>query len=194
MMRHAAGSAENPRRGSLVKRHAAIWADRLGHLVSLPFAKVKRIPANLYEVTALQCAITRGRSGNKYRPIRTDKCLRASQFDDSMLRKNAGVFEEIDVRRLAAANGGDRLIKDELLSRQRSRSHIEPAIFERAFNNAYGDTGGQTEQPKANTPTELPPVLVSKADGIEEHATQSGANQSAQNSVLGLGLERSTRP
>ena len=66
-------------------------------LIPLPFAKVKRIPPNLDEVTALQCAIARGRSGNKYRPVRTDECLRASQFDDSVLRKNAGVLEEIDV-------------------------------------------------------------------------------------------------
>jgi hypothetical protein len=31
MMRHAAGCAENLWRGSLVERHAAIWADWLGH-------------------------------------------------------------------------------------------------------------------------------------------------------------------
>ena len=58
---------------------------------------MKRIPPNLYEVTALQCAMARGRSGNKYRPIRTDKRLRAAQFNDSMLRKNAGVLKQIDV-------------------------------------------------------------------------------------------------
>jgi hypothetical protein len=30
-VRHAAGGAENPWRRSLVKRHAAIWTDWLGH-------------------------------------------------------------------------------------------------------------------------------------------------------------------
>ena len=79
---------------------------------------MKRVPPNLYEVTALQCAIARGRSGNKYRRIGTDKCLCASQLDDAVLRKNAGVLEEINVGRLAAADGGNRLIKDELLARE----------------------------------------------------------------------------
>ena len=80
---------------------------------------MKRVPPNLYEVTALQCAIARGRSGNKYRRIRTNEGLCTSQFDDAVLRKNAGVLEEINVGRLAAADGGNWFIKNELLARQR---------------------------------------------------------------------------
>jgi hypothetical protein len=54
---------------------------------------VKRIPANLNEITALQRALARRSAGNKDRPIRAKKRLRAAHLYGPVLGKNAVVFE-----------------------------------------------------------------------------------------------------
>src|ERR1700759_4510767 len=189
MVRRAARSAENLWRNgcrfAFFKSHAAIRTNRLSHLVSLPFTEVKRITANLNQVSALQRAGTRRSAGNKDRAVRTEKGLRAAHLDHAMLRKNACVFEEIDIARLVAADGGERLIKKELLAGQRTGSHIQPAVFERAFHNADGNAGGKSEQAETDGAAQHA-GLRGETDGIKYDAAESGAEQSAQNAVFGF--------
>jgi hypothetical protein len=75
--RKACGSKDTPVRSS----------------ISLPFTEVKRIPANLNEITALQRALACRSAGNKDRPIRAKKRLRAAHLNGPVLGKNAVVFE-----------------------------------------------------------------------------------------------------
>src|SRR5690349_18022821 len=57
-------------------------------LIPLPFAEMKRIAPDLDEIIALQCPDARGRAGNKYRPVRADKRLRAAHFNRPVQGEN----------------------------------------------------------------------------------------------------------
>jgi len=62
-----------------------------------------------------------------------------------MLRQYLGIFEQVDIARLQAANIGLRLVEDELLAGQRTCGYIKPPVFEGAFDEAHGDAGSHAQ-------------------------------------------------
>src|SRR5262249_59929427 len=93
-------------------------------LFPLPLAVMERVAADLDKVAALQGAAARRLSGNVDLSLGVKKRLRAAELDPRVLSLDGIVLEKIDVRLLAAAACGDRLIEDELLARQRSGRNI----------------------------------------------------------------------
>ena len=88
------------------------------------FVPDEDLTADLYEIAALQRTHPGRLPGDKDRSVRAQKGLRAAHFDGRVLGKNGIVFEQIDVTALAAADGGERLVQDELLAGQRSRRQV----------------------------------------------------------------------
>src|SRR5450432_2173367 len=110
---------------------------------------------------------------------------RTADADHGMAGQNIGIPEKINVRLLPASNAGFGFIQDELLTRERTGYHIQPSILKCAFHQAHADAGGQAEQAKANGPAYRTDVSGHR-DRIENHATKSSSDGSAQHPVCSL--------
>src|SRR5262249_5589014 len=105
-----------------------------------------------------------------------------TQLDTGMLLLDRCVFEQVDIALLAAANRGHGLIEDELFAGERPRSHVKPAVLERALYDPHGHAGGKAEKRKPDG-TAWGSGIGSHRDRIENHATETGSDHAAQDPV-----------
>ncbi len=103
-------------------------------------------------------------------------------FNDGVLSQNIGVFEQINVAFLVAADNRARLIQNELLACERAGSDVQPAILKGAFDKPHGNTRRQAEEGESYAAAGGS-AFGQKSDGIEEHATEASTNHSAENSI-----------
>src|SRR6185437_14756163 len=102
-----------------------------------------------------------------------------------MVRKNFGIFEEIDVAALRTANRGLRLIKNELLPREWSGGDVKPAILKSALHQTNCNAGGKTKKAEADGPAGRS-AMGSEGNWIEDYATKGRANRSTESPVTRL--------
>src|SRR6185437_3736674 len=183
MVWHAAAGAVDLDQLRLLKGSTAVRACRgIGHLLPLPLAEMKCVPADLNQVAALQRAIFGRLARNKDRTFRMKKSLRAPQFNAAVSGLYGWVFEQVDIRLLIAANHGQRFVKDELFTCQRSSRDVQPSILQRALHDTHGHACGQTEQSESYG-TAGSASVCPQGNGIKDHAAQASADDAAKDSV-----------
>src|SRR5580692_12424025 len=104
------------------------------------------------------------------------------QLQGGVMRQDFRILEEVDIATLRAADGGLRLVKNELLASEGTGGDIEPAIFERAFDQAHGDAGGHAEQAKADGAADRS-AMAHKGDGIEDDTADECADGATEDAV-----------
>src|SRR5262249_8159679 len=103
-----------------------------------------------------------------------------------MLRLHRVVFEEVDVGLLGTADDCHRFIENKLFCGQGAGSDVKPAVLECALDDAHGHAGGQPEKPEAHGSTGTA-AMSRHRNGIENHSSQSRADNASQNSITDLG-------
>src|SRR5260221_4221111 len=149
----------------------------------MPFFVAEGVAADLYKIAVQQNASSDGTAHHVGGAEGFDLNARAGDGDSGMLAEDTGIFEEINVGFLFAANGGERFVKNELFAGERAGRDIEPAVFESAFDPAHRSAGGRTKQGEADG-TAQAGAMHGHDDGIEDHAPDAGADQSTDDSVL----------
>src|SRR5947207_5192673 len=149
----------------------------------MPFFIAEGVAADLHEIAVQQNARSDGAAHHIGDAEGFDLNARAGDGDRGVLAENAGILEEIDVRFLFAANGGERFVKNELFAGERAGRDVEPAVFESAFDPAHRSAGGRTKQGEADGAAQAG-AMYGHDDGIEDHAADACADQSADDSVF----------
>src|SRR2546421_8019082 len=111
----------------------------------MPFFIAEGVAANLYEIAVLENTRSDRAAHHVGSAEGLDLNARAGDGDGGVLAENTGILKEINVGFLFAANGGERFVKNELFAGERAGRHVEPAVFESAFDPAHRSAGGCTE-------------------------------------------------
>src|SRR5579859_4605084 len=149
----------------------------------MPFLVAEGVAANLYEISVLEHTRCDGTAHHVGSTERFDLNPRAGDGDGGMLAENAGIFEEINVGFLFAADSSERFVQNELFASERARCDVEPTVFQSAFDPAHCGACGRAKQGEADGAAQAR-AMHGHDDGIEDHAADAGAYQPADDSVF----------